>query len=226
MVGPLVLGSSRRRAPFWRLVGVGSICFALGSLALAHAYGESPDREVAIADGQNRFLRAHIDDAGSLSVVSQGTSQVSGQVSVENFPATQAVSGTVTVANLPGTQNVNITGGAITSAPTVADQGGCWGFAGPFGCGGVGVMNVPSGTQGSCAPSPAAPLNITGYSFIESGGTLTISFQNSATQSHWNFQMNNGNATQTFAFPVKADTCTYDCENGTCVVDATIVGFN
>jgi hypothetical protein len=55
--------------------------------------------------------------SGSVSVSNfPATQPVSGTVSVGNFPATQPVSGTVSVGNFPATQNVNIVGGSSGNA--------------------------------------------------------------------------------------------------------------
>ena len=191
-----------RRSRFWRSIIVGSTCFALGSLALVRADTIPLGRINALADQSDSTLTAHVNAAGELSaidqgtrakldrliadlgilnfdssgnlrVATQGTNQITGHVSVDNFPVTQEVagvvavsnfpavqdvavtnlpstqnvSGTVTVANLPATQNVNITGGTISTTPKLSDQGSCWGFQGG-GCDGGEVILDDTGNHG------------------------------------------------------------------------------
>jgi hypothetical protein len=267
---------STRRAPFWRIVAAGSICFGLGSLTLVRADTDAPEHVYALADGANRDLRAHVsiagelaaadqglhtrldtlianvgqqafDGQGNLRVAAQGTSQITGEVVVANLPPTQVVAGTVNVANLPAvqavavqnlpsTQNVNVVGGSLALTPKVADQGACWGFQDGF-CDGAEVILNDTGNHGgggtgsgTCAPSngPGQPvtLDITGYTFAEHGGDLTVALSNSVTLAHWVIHLKNNEVTQVFATPLKFDSCNYVCANDSCYVSSSIVGFN
>jgi hypothetical protein len=267
---------STRRAPFWRIVAAGSVCFGLGSLTLVRADTDAPEHVYALADGDNRHLRAHVsaageveasdqglhtrldtlianigqqafDGQGNLRVAAQGTSQITGEVVVANLPPTQVVAGTVSVANLPAvqavavqnlpsTQNVNVVGGSLALTPKVADQGACWGFQDAY-CSGSEVVLNDTGNHGGggtgsgpCAPSngPGQPitLNVTGYTFREHGGNLTVTLSNSVTLSHWTIHLNNNEVTQTLPVPLKVDTCNYVCTDNSCTVSSSIVGFN
>jgi hypothetical protein len=101
---------------------------------------------VSDTDTHTSLNRLQIAPDGSLKVSSQGTSAITGSVSVsgghiivDNLPATQPVSGTVNVGNLPATQQVS---GTVNVGNLLATQ--------PI-SGSVGVNNFPATQQVSGA---------------------------------------------------------------------------
>jgi hypothetical protein len=64
--------------------------------------------ELTTSDAATRAALAQLQfgSDGSLKVATQGTSTISGNVNVNNFPSSQQVNGTVNVGNLPATQQV------------------------------------------------------------------------------------------------------------------------
>ena len=90
------------------------------------------------ADTHTALARNQYDGAGNLKVTSQGTSTVSGSVSVNNLPAVQAVSGRVGVNNLPAVQAVS--GGVdVNNFPATQAVSGNVGVSGT-----VNVGNLPA----------------------------------------------------------------------------------
>jgi hypothetical protein len=90
-----------------------------------------------------------VTQSGAWSVSLTGTAQVSGTVSVSNFPATQPVSGAVSISNLPATQAVsgsvsvsNFPATQPISGTIAATQSGTWG---------VGVTSLPALPAGTNA---------------------------------------------------------------------------
>lgn len=84
------------------------------------------------------------------------TQAVSGSVAVNNFPATQAVSGTVSVGNFPATQAV-----------TDANVTGTWGYA----AGTSGTVNVPAGAK---VLQISATSTLGGSFTVNGGAAITI----------------------------------------------------
>jgi hypothetical protein len=93
-----------------RYVLVAVIAFSLGGAAVAQAVAPSGILgTIRIADAANDTQLAKVDPAGNL------------QVKVTSAAATE-VSGTVSVSNFPATQNVNVTAGTVLTRPAVATR--------------------------------------------------------------------------------------------------------
>ena len=89
---------------FWRYVLVAVVALSIGGAAVAQAVAPSGILgTVQIADRTDTTHLAAVDAAGNV------------QVKVNNLAGTQQVSGTVSVSNFPTTQNVSITGNTATS---------------------------------------------------------------------------------------------------------------
>lgn len=94
----------------WRYVVIAIAAFSIGGGAVAQAVAPSGILgNVRIADRSDETRLAVIDSDGSL------------QVKVTSVATTQQVSGTVSVDNFPATQTVNVTG-TVTTQPSVATR--------------------------------------------------------------------------------------------------------
>jgi hypothetical protein len=95
-----------------RYTAIAVLAFSVGSasVVLAASSGAMQLPVFRLADATNPEQLAKVDAAGSV------------QVSVNNQPSTQQISGTVSVSNFPATQNVNVTGGTVTTKPSVATR--------------------------------------------------------------------------------------------------------
>jgi hypothetical protein len=87
------------------------VAFSLGGATVVQAVAPSGILgTVRLADRTDETRLAAVDADGNV------------QVKVNNLSATQQVSGTVSVSNFPATQNVNITGGTVSTRPSVATR--------------------------------------------------------------------------------------------------------
>jgi hypothetical protein len=129
-------------------------------------------------------------DSASLAALETVNANVSGSVSVSNFPATQAVSGTVSVNNFPATQAVSGTVtanlGTLNGAATAANQtttnnslssidgklpdvSGTWGYL----AGTSGTVSVAANKRILQITAAAQPL-LAASMTINGGQTITI----------------------------------------------------
>jgi hypothetical protein len=111
------------RTPVLRYTAIAVVAFSVGSasVVLAASSGAMQLPVFRLADGTNSEQLAKVDAAGNVQVSvnnQPSTQQISGTVSVSNFPATQGVS----VSNFPATQNVNVTGGSLDVSSSLATQ--------------------------------------------------------------------------------------------------------
>jgi hypothetical protein len=95
-----------------RYTAIAVMAFTVGSasVVLAASSGAMQLPVFRLADGTNPDQFAKVDAAGNV------------QVSVNNPPQTQQISGTVSVSNFPTTQNVNVTAGTVLTKPSVATR--------------------------------------------------------------------------------------------------------
>jgi len=95
-----------------RYTAIAVMAFSVGSASVVLAAGSGAMQlpTFRLADGTNPEQYAKVDAAGNV------------QVAVANQPSTQQVSGAVSVNNFPSTQNVSVTGGAVRTTPTVATR--------------------------------------------------------------------------------------------------------
>lgn len=139
----------------WRKAVITCLCRignALGSMVLgpgtAHIGSVSIDGAITVTEPVT--VDGTVDIGNTVTVTGSVNADVTGTVSVSNFPATQPVSGTVAVSNFPATQPVS---GTVTVNGTV--NATCSGT--------VAVSNFPA-TQpvsGTVTPAVAACTHVT-----------------------------------------------------------------
>lgn len=95
-----------------RYTVIAVLAFSIGSASIVFAASSGAVQlpTFRLADGTNPDQLAKVDANGSV------------QVSVANQPTSQQISGAVSVTNFPSTQNVNVTGGTLRTTPSLVTR--------------------------------------------------------------------------------------------------------
>jgi hypothetical protein len=222
---------------------IGAACYSVASLSQVSAGGVPPGHVEAIADANDASRTAAVSSGGelatadtavraslarfgfdgdSLKVNLQGTGQISGTVSVSNFPivqgvigtvdvsnlpATQNVAGTVAVSNLPATQNVNIVGGTVSTNTVTTSHGR-----------GLAVETQLDPSQGD-VPMCSGPITLIAF---RTSNNITVQCHKGNNTVFMFFPK--GNGIQEFSHPLDVDNCTLFCEDDHCTIGYSCAG--
>jgi hypothetical protein len=223
---------------------VGAAAYTVASLSQVSAGGVPPGHVEAIADANDASRTAAVSSSGelatadtavraslerfgfdgdSLKVNLQGTGQISGTVSVSNFPvvqgvigtvdvsnlpATQNVAGTVAVSNLPATQNVNIVGGSV-STNTVSTSHNR----------GLALSTQLDPSQNNVPMCGGGPITMIAY---KADGDIVVSCTKGTDTVLMFFP--HGNDIKEFAHPLDVDGCSMFCESDHCTIGYSCAG--